>query len=232
MTWRPWVIVSLGIVVSILLSVLVATENIPSPEQTADLKKIQEKLRTLQYQPNNRRANFDVMGLAPDDADAAARYVARYDRQIEKFKKILNDQTAELTDVFCPSEDLPQPYSALEFLVEESSGARYVVDPIQLKNLEAQTWYERSLVPALYDHFERSEARKPDATLMAVSSVILIREADALEGVSPWSLGLVGSWGFAKLRKQDPRIQVLVIEYFSLMHLLTELANSPRGICS
>lgn len=84
----------------------------------------------------------------------------------------------------------------------------------------------------MYDHFERSEARKPDATLMAVSSVILIREADALEGVSPWSLGLVGSWGFAKLRKQDPRIQVLVIEYFSLMHLLTELANSPRGICS
>lgn len=232
MIWRPWVISSLGLVACVLLAVLLATERIPSPDQAPELKKIQEKLRTLQYQPNNRRANFDVMGLGPDDADAAARYVARYDRQTDKLKKILEDQTAELTRVFCPSEDLPQPYAALEVLVEESNGARYVVDPIQLKDFESQAWYARSLVPALYDHFERNENRKPDATLMAVSAAILAREGDALEGVSPWSLGLVGTWGFGKLKKQEPRIQVLVIEYFSLMHYLTELANSPRGICS
>jgi hypothetical protein len=232
MTWRPWVIVSLGLVAGVLLVTLLVTERIPSVEQGPELKKIQEKLRTLQYLPNNRRANFEVMGLDNELADAAARYVGRYDRQTEKLKKILDEETAELSQALCPSEDLPQPYAAMKYLLEESSGARYVVDPIQLRTLEPQEWYDRSLVPALYDHFERSEARKADATVMAVSSVILAREVDALEGVAPWSLGLVGSWGFGKLKSREPRIQILVIEYFSLMHYLTELANSPRGICS
>lgn len=232
MTWRPWVIVSLGLVASVLLALLLVTEEVPSPDQGPDLKKIQEKLRTLQYLPNNRRANFEVMGMNAEHADATARWVGKFDRQTAKFQKILEDETAELAPILCPSEDLPQPYAALRVLIEESNEVRYVVDPIQLRTLEPQDWYQRSLVPAVYDHFERSEARKPDATLMAVSAVILRREVDALEGVSPWSLGLVGSWGFNRLKSGDPRIQALTIEYFSLMHYLTELANSPRGICS
>ena len=133
--------------------------------------------------------------------------------------------------MFCPSERVPQPYAALSYLVFEDNGVRRVVDAGALHRFERQTWYDRALVPALYDQFERGEVRKQEATLMAVTAVLINREADALDGVSPWSTSLMGSWGFNRLEKAEPRIKLLVIEYFGLMHYLTELANTQGGIC-
>jgi hypothetical protein len=107
-----------------------------------------------------------------------------------------------------------------------------VVDPVTLKTLERQTWYDASLVPALYDQYERTANRKAEATIMAVSSALLGMEGQALEGQSPWSSGVLGSWGFSRLEAQQPRVRRLVIEYFALMHFLTELANGQDGICA
>lgn len=232
MTWRPWVIAGLMILAVLVNGMLVINERIPSPEEVADVKKIEEKLRTLQYLPNNRRANFQTMGMSFDLSEAAASHIGRFDRQGEKFYRLLEEQAAELEEVFCPSPGLPQPYAALAYLVYEENGARYVVDPITVRRFERQPWFDRALVPALYDHFERTETRKPDATLMAVAAAVLDREEDALDGVPPWSLGLIGSWGFPKLEKRTPRITRLAVEYFALMHFITEIANLQRGICS
>lgn len=232
MTWRPWVIVACLMLGALVNGTLLGVEKIPTLDVGPELVKIEEPLRTLQYLPNNRRANFEIMGMTPDLADAAAVQISRWERQGERLVRLMEEQSPELTDVFCPSERLPQPYAALRYLVEEENGVRTVVDPIKLRHYDTHEWYDRSLVPALYDHFERTQNRKPDATLMGVSAVLVGREMDALDGTAPWSLGLVGSWGFSRLVKKQPRVQTVAIEYFALMHFLTEMANSQRGICS
>ena len=88
------------------------------------------------------------------------------------------------------------------------------------------------LVDAVYNQLERTEARKADATLMGVSALLLGREGDALDGNAPWATGMMGAWGFKRLKKESPTVEVIAIQYFSLMHYLTELANKRDGICS
>lgn len=233
MTWRPWIISAMLILVVVVNGMLLVKEQLPSIDQGPEVSKIQEKLRSLQYLPGSRRANFsDAMGMSPDLADAAVKQISRFDKQAEKFERLLEEQAAELVDVFCPSDRVPQPYAALSYLVFQENNARYVVDPIALRRFEHQPWYDASLVPALYDQFERTESRKQEATVMAVSAALLNREADALDGTAPWSLSLMGSWGFTRLESREPRVTRLVVEYFALMHFLTELANTNSGICA
>ena len=232
MTFRPWLILGLLSVAVVANVVLLYQERIPSIAAAPEVRKIEEKLRTLQYLPSNRRANFQTMGMEYDMAEAAANHISRFQRQEERFLKLMDEQAAEVVDVFCPTTGLPQPFAALQYLVYEENGIRYVVDPLTVKRFEAQPWFASSLVPALYDHFERTERRKAEATLMAVSAALLNREVDALDGQNPWSLGVLGGWGFGRLVKQDPRVKTLAIEYFALMHFLTELANTRKGICS
>jgi hypothetical protein len=232
MTWRPWVVSGLFILAVLLNGMLLVNERIPSPEQVAEVKKIAEPLRTLQYLPSTRRANFQAMGMSFELAEASATFFGNFDRQAPRFRKMIEEQAAELTEVLCATEGVPQPYAALAYLVYVDNDARLVVDPLKMRRFERQPWYDRALVPAMYDQFERTESRKPDATLMAISAVLLDREAEALNGVSPWQTGLMGTWGFTKLEKKEPRISRLAIEYFSLMHFLVELANEQAGICS
>ena len=66
---------------------------------------------------------------------------------------------------------------------------------------------------------------------MGISSLLLGLEDDALDGHSPWSTGMMGTWGWSPLKKTYPASEMLVIQYFSLMHYLTELANVRNGIC-
>ncbi len=233
MTFRPWLVLGLVCVAVVVNAVLLYQEKIPSVTVAPEVRKIEEKLRTMDYMPSNRRANFQTMGMDFDMAEATANHISRFQRQEEKFRRLMDEQAAEVSDVLCPTTGLPQPYAALQYLVYEENGIRYVVDPLTMKRFEGQPWFGASLVPALYDHFERTERRKAEATLMAVSAALLNREVDALDGTSPWSLGVLGGWGFGRLVKQDPRVRTLAIEYFALMHFLTEIANTPqKGICS
>ncbi len=234
MTWRPWVIASLAVVALLVNGMLLINENVPDPTQQPELDRpIKEPLRDLLYTPTNRRANFQSMGMSFELAEAAASHIGRFDRQQPRWERMVDDQGAELAEALCASERLPQPYAMLAFLVYQDNDARYVFDPLAMTRFERQSWYDdRALVPALYNQFERAPSRRVEATLMGVSAALLAREADALEGRSPWALGLVGQWGFARLKRRQPGIERLVVEYFSLMHYLTELANTRRGICS
>lgn len=232
MTFRPWVVAGLLIVGLLVNVALLVFERLPTLDAIETVTKYDEPLRNLQYLAGSRRSNFQVMGLEFDMAEAAASHISRFQQRQPRFLKMLDEQAAEVVDVFCPSE-LPQPYAALAYLVQEENGVRRVVETSTLTRFERQPWYDLDgLTPGLYDHFERTENRKAEATLMAVSSVLLNREEDALSGRSPWSLGLVGGWGFARLSNKEPRVRVLAIEYFALMHFLTELANTQTGICS
>lgn len=233
MIWRPWVISSLLLIAVVVNGVLLSRERLPTPEVREELeKRFDEPLRSLQYLPSNRRNNFGVMGMSDELADATANHIARFDRQKERFRKMLGE-SVEMIDVICPSEKLPQPYSMLGYLVIEENKIRTIAEPQNIVAFELQPWFEQSPVSSLYNTFERTESRRAEATIMAVSAALLGREASALNRESPWSESLIGSWGFQRLKSKDPRVERLVIEYFALMHFLTEIANEPqRGICS
>lgn len=213
--------------------VLLYQERLPTPEVREELeKRFDEPLRSLQYLPSNRRNNFGVMGMSDELADATANQISRFDRQKERFRKLLGE-SVEMIDVICPSEKLPQPYSMLGYLVTEENKIRYVVSPQNIVAFELQPWYEQSPVSSLYNTFERTESRREEATIMSIAAALLGREPSALNRESPWSQSVIGSWGFSRLESKEPRITQLVIEYFALMHFLTEIANEPqRGICS
>jgi len=171
------------------------------------------------------------MGMSDDLADATARYIDRYQRKVKLFDEMLTEQAADVGRVFCPGTGIPQPYAAMRFLVSGVGGRRDVVDVERLKLFEPQPWFDAAPVDAVYNRIELTSGRKSDATLMGVVSLLLSKEDDALDGQSPWSTGLMGSWGWGPVRKTYPSSEMLVIQYFSLMHYLTELANTREGIC-
>lgn len=232
MTWRPWIILGFGIVAFLVNGLLVLQEDLPKIAIEDDVKKVREPLRTLTYRPETRRQNLEAMGLPSDLANAAAVHAANVDKQRQKWWKVLEGNSATLGAALCPSSDLPQPYAMMQFLVTEDAGRRYVLEAGRTTELTKQPWFGQSVVPALYDHFELTERRKSDATLMAVSAAFLSKETEAIDGQAPWSMGALGAWSYGRLQSQNPKLRKMVIEYFGLMHYLTELANEPKGICS
>jgi hypothetical protein len=231
-TWRPWVIMALGIVALLINGVLMVQEDMPSMTTAPEVARIPQPLRTLTYSATNRRQNFETMGMPQELADLTAKHIARLERDQKKWEQVLAADPAGLGQALCPSEAVPQPYAMLRYLVYEDAGRRYNIDAGATRTLEVQPWYETSLVPALYEHFEVTERRKSDATLMAVSAALLSMEEPALDGTTPWSMGALGAWSFGRLESKNPRLRKMVIEHFGLMHFLTELANQQRGICS
>ncbi|MBT3217581.1 MAG: hypothetical protein HN348_00685 [Proteobacteria bacterium] len=191
-------------------------------------------MRFLQYTSGQRRPNFKSMGMDDDMADATTKAIGQHKSQIPRFKKQIEEQASVVADVFCTADaSWPPPYSSLSVLVKEENAKRIVIRGSRLLTFEDQPWYSNVPLQELYTEIELAEKRAEDATLMGVSALLLSREADAIEGNSPWSRNLMGTWSFAKLKK-DPKtgIHQATIDYFSLMHLMTELANDEKtGIC-
>ncbi len=231
MTWRPWIVAAALLGALMVDAVLVAQERVPEPEGGPEVERVDEILRHLQYVPSTRRSNFKAMGMSDELAESTATYIDRYGRKQKLFKELLSEQAPLVGGAFCPGTGLPQPYAALQFLVKEENDKRDVIDPERLREFEEQEWFATAPVNAIYNHFELTRGRYADATLLGVSALLVSREDDALEGYPPFSTGIMGTRGWAPLKKQNPRVELTVIQYFSLMHYLTELANTRDGIC-
>lgn len=232
MSWRPWIVAAAMFAVVLVNLVLVLQERLPAAVAGPEVARVDEVLQHLQYLPTTRRTNFKEMGMSDELADATAKYVDRYGRKQAAFSALLGEQAALVGNAFCPGTSLPQPYAALQFLVLETNEVRDPVDPEQLREFEEQPWFATSPVQAVYNHFEMTEGRYADATLLGVSAILVGKEDDALSGYTPFATGIMGARGWAPLKKAHPRIEMVVIEYFSLMHYLTELANTRDGICA
>ncbi|MBA2322285.1 MAG: hypothetical protein H0V89_14165 [Deltaproteobacteria bacterium] len=233
MIWRP-VLVFLAVIAAVAANVvLLAQERIPEPADKP-IEALEEPLRHVEYRDNNRRRNLtDSFGMDPALAERTAKRIEQVGRSKAQLQKLLKENAGAVTEAFCPSDELPQPYAALEFLVYEQNGRRDVFQPDRLAVFEPQAWFQvnRGYVSSVYSRVELS-GRKADATLMGVSGLLLMRERDVLEGNSPWSQSVFGTWGFSRLVKEQASIEQLATEYFAFMHLLTELANAPDGICT
>lgn len=232
MTWRPWVVAAALFAAFMFNAVLVFNERLPKVKSGQEVEVVDEILRHVVYTPTTRRNNFKTMGMSEDLADKTAKQIERYGRKEKAFKTLLSEQATSVGVAFCPGMDLPQPYAALMFLVYEENERRDVIDPERLKEFEEQEWHVTAPIRAIYSHFELTAGRYEDATLMGVSAILMQREDDALDGYAPFSTGLLGNRGWGSLKSEHPRAEMTVIQYFSLMHYLTELANTRDGICS
>ena len=229
---RPFLVMLLLVVAVLVDGVLLFREKIPEPAEKP-VESLVEPLKHVEYRENNRRRNLaETFGMDPALTERTAKQIETYGRYKVQLAKLLTENAETVGEAFCPARDLPQPYAAMEFLVTETNGRRDVTPPDRLVVLEPQEWYAetRATTSGVYNTVEL-DGRKSDATLMGVSAILLGQEADVLEGNSPWSRSLFSSWGFAALKQEKPSIERVAMEYFALMHLLTELANAQDGIC-
>ena len=234
MVYRAAFVVFFLFVALLWAAMNIRNEVIPSGQLQAQINGTDEPLRHLSYVATNRNDNFLEMGLPQDLADLATKEARKLDAVKARLSKLVTDQALDIGGAFCPKPSaLPQPYAALEFLVIQDAGVRTVVNARQeLFEFEAQRWFNVDSNPAgLYEVYERSQTRRQDATIMAVGAALAMREQDAINHRGPWSNGFFGG-GFSALEEEVPSIRQRTAEYFALMHVLTEIANQPDGICA
>ncbi len=233
MTWRPWVIV-LALFTSFVLNlVLVVQEIVPTAELGEEVERIDEPLKHVSYVAGMRRANFEEFGMDSKLADTTANLIANYGRAHGKrLEAMLEEQGPAVSRAFCSigGDQVPQPYAAMQFIVQEENGRRDVIPVGDLLEFEPQPWFEKTPVRSVYQKMEVRRDRRADATVMGVGALLASREADAIGQRSPFQVGLMVG-GFDAVTRDTPRVRQVAIEYFALMHYLTEVANKEGGIC-
>ncbi len=235
MQWRPWLVVLALFLALGLNGALVYQEKVPELEVDEDPELAREPLRHLTYSSRQRRKNFEVMGLDQEHRERAAKIAERLHQQnAKRYRKMFEEQGLEVASTFCPTTSgLPQPYDAMRFIVLEERGERDVIDGTNALFLfEEQAWFEESgTALPVYNRLERKRGRRNDATLMGVSALLLGRENDAVNERGPWSTGFLGGGSFATIESENPAIRQTTAEYLALVHVLTEIANEPDGLC-
>jgi hypothetical protein len=238
MKFRPWI---LGAVLLGALGVnvyLVVGEPIAVGEAEARHRALQEDpLIDLPYTAASRSADFARFGL---EGPLLSQAVERVKEQDTANRTLLQDRIQNVGDPdlflksFCRTErgDLPPHYAALRWLVEDEAGRRAPISVARITSLEPQEWAGKSPISEVYSTVELTEDRKPDATVMGLSAILLTRESDLIERRSPWGQGLGGRWSFERVRKENAGIGDSVVEYLVLLHLTMEIVTGEGGFCS
>jgi len=232
MNWRPWIILALMLGVVVVNSALMFFEKVAGPEQVAQVKdEVKDKLAGLPFAAATRRSNFKAFGLPDDLVDAAATQATRILAQRKsRYEQMLKDAADDVGPALCAG-GLPQRYAALAFLVKEDSGKRQVVDYESVTYFETQEWYDPSMVQDVYNEVELASPPREASTAMGVSAILEKQENKVLNGDSPWGKGLGGRWSLDRVFANYPDAKRKLVNYFAFMHVLTELANEPGGIC-
>ncbi len=231
---RPFAVVFGLVVAGVTLVGLVVQEKLPR-RASDDRTEIQdEPLRKIKYSPSLRRDNFTFMGLSPEDADRAAEQAKRLMKNKARFEAMLEEQAADVGIAFCPEpSQLPVIYGAMRFLVVEEGGVRSVIDGFnQLLRFTEQPWYATAgSVRPVYDALEARKDRRVDATVMGIAAIFTMREQEAVNYEGPWSNNAFLGGDFETVVREHPSVRQKTIEYLALVHVLSEIANRPDGIC-
>jgi hypothetical protein len=233
MNWRPWIIVGLLLAVFVVNGALMHYEEVDKPGEEAELVDVvTDDLANVPFAASTRLKNFKAFGLSDDDAELAVREAAAVDKRRERFKELVREYSDDVGRALCPSGGIPQRYAALSFLVQEKDGVRSVIPLDNITYFEIQDWYGNSLVETIYASVELEAPKKEASTAMAISAILLSRESDLIDGKPPWGSGMLSTWSITKVIDKYPEVERKLIQYFGLMHVLTEIANEPDGICS
>lgn len=235
MTWRHFLLLALFGAMLLVNGVLLAFEDV-NLAVTGDgpVNRIEDPLLGAVYAPGERLRNFGAFGL-PDDlaTQAAARAEVIYNDN-ERLKIMLSDNADYLSQFFCPGARPPERYGAMHVLVSQrdiGGGVleRNIFDWRRSTELVIQDWVPNSRVNEVYSAVELTERRRANSTVMGVSAVLTVREDDLFERNAPF--GTI-NWRFQTLRTNHPELDAKLVEYFALMHVITELARRrDDGIC-
>lgn len=236
MTWRLFAVFGALSAALVVNGWLLFQENIDRPEAGVEIDNARrDPLLNLSFTPQARARNFEDFGLPEDLRRATMQESARLsDRYRDQLRELLEESAEHAVGILCPNDVLPQRYAALELLAVDQNGTLQIVDASRAFRLERQPWYLDVPVPEIYETLELAGTeRRPDATAMGVAAILLGRQEDVFTQATPWGSNLLGGgWGMARLEKMYPEVIGPLVEYFALMHVLTEIANEPGGLCS
>ena len=207
----------------------------PAQQQVRHDMARQDPLLNLRFAPSERQANFEAFGLPGPLVTQTLDTLSRLDDRYQKRLGVAIDAVAEpeeFADALCGrTSDLRPRYGALRFIVEESRGAREVIDMQRTTELARQEWSRADLILEVYGRLELGDDRKDDAPLMAIAAILLGKEREAIESLPPWDRSTLGTWSWEDVQAKNPGIDQRVREYFALMHLTAELAQAQGGAC-
>lgn len=235
MSWRPWITSSLMIGTVIFNAALLWLEHIEPPKGAADAKnEVSDKLLDMTFIASDRYENFVDMGLSEDLAKAAAEKARRLssETRLNGFRQMLQDARDEVVPYACANTGLHPRYAMAAFLVVAENDELQVIEPTSVA-FSVGEWYAESRIVDVYNTLELNPKRQADATLMGMSAVLLKQEEKVMYSDPPFNHNsLMGSgWGWERVEKAYPSAKKKVIEYFSMMHVVGELANARGGVC-
>lgn len=238
MNWRPWIVAASVLAAGIANVALLAAEVVEpvSVDKAPEYQRQYQHIKMV-FTANSRLKNFKAMGLPDDMAEKANDAATELAQERGKIlERVLKDNSDKATRVFCPGAPLPPPYQALSVLVMEEDDVRRVVSPSELSVIEVQDWYGAAPVEAVFEAMEKTEKPPPISVVMGVSALMVGEEDKAIEGEGDWGSGMLsGSLSLKDVLDdyKDRQIRGKLVDYFALMHLMTEIANDPdKGICS
>ena len=237
LTMRGFMASALLLAASIVCLILMVREAVPEPVQKTEEKTVQDPLIGMSFTSAVRISNLQKMGFDSDLSrviSARIQSIQKKDTRNKEGRSRLLDAIVANADagfVLCPSTELPQRYAAMAFLVSEVDGLHQVVDRQALRvGLEQQEWFDRDAVTDVYVKLEKTENRLSDATAIGISAFLLNGEQDLLLDDGFWKVGgFLGSVSLAAILRKYPEVEPKLVEYFALMHYMTELANDPNG---
>lgn len=237
-------IMSLAVLVIVLLltSYLVYLENAhnkiaPTEAKVRHLAEKSDPQFDMLFLSTKREENLTRMGLTGALLKDTLRQAQRNEDELAgKLTRLLNESAEPdklVADICGRTNDRRPRYGAIAWLVVDEKGERRPIDLARVTKLERQDWAVGSSVDEIYKHLELADGPHPDATLMGVAGILLKQEEKVLQDYKPWGSGLViGQWSWEDVIKTYPGIAAWSRDYFALMHVTLELANSEEGVCN
>ena len=235
MSWRPWITSSLMIGTVIFNVALLWLEHVEPPRGSSDAKnEVSDKLLDLTFIASDRFQNFVDMGLPEDLAKASSEKARRLSSKtrLNGFQQMLQDARDEVMPFACSNTGLHPRYAMSAFLLVAENDELKVIEPTAVA-FEVGEWYSESRIVDVYNTLELNPKRQADATLMGMAAVILKQEEKVIYSDPPFNHNsLMGSgWGWDRVDKAYPSAKKKIINYFSMMHVIGELASARDGVC-
>lgn len=230
-TMRAWLVL-LGIfVMGGLNAFLISKEHIETVMVEDNDIEYDDRLGDLVYSKGNRSSNLEAFGLSSDQISASKRYFRRYEKMETQIRARLKKSDEDLTEVFCSrTEEIRPRYAALRYLILEDNGERIIWDPKANYTFNSQSWAAVISFETIYEDIERGRTELPSSTIMVATAFVSGSEDLLISRQEPF--GRSGrSWDWVEVQKQFGSSLKRSIEYLSLLHYVTEVANGDEGIC-
>lgn len=232
MTMRSWLIL-VGILLMAGLNVfLISAEHIDTVKPEVSDIEYDDRLSDLVYSKSNREQNLAAFGLNESQVKQSRKYFRRYEQMERQILSRLTQNTeAGLADIFCSrTEDIRPRYAALGTLILTENGERIIWDPKEQNSFDIQAWASPYSLESIYEDIEKGRTELPSSTAMVVTAFVSGVEDAVITRLEPWGRSN-RSWDWDVVQSKYAKNMNKVVEYFSILHYVTEMANSENGIC-